>query len=115
MVKLPGRMVVNNPPSAITIRWTMCRKAEVVAAVRDGLLGRDEACEHYRLSAEELLNWEQLIAAHGLRGLRVTRLQEYRQSEREDDPAQRLSRDRMSREAGQGTRLSFISWPSTKI
>ncbi len=69
MVKL------NNLPSANTTRWTMCRKAEVVAAVRNGLLGRDEACERYRLSAEELLNWEQLIAAHGLRGLKVTRLQ----------------------------------------
>ena len=84
MVKLPCRIVVNNLPSANTTRWTMCRKAEVVAAVRNGLLGRDEACERYRLSAEELLNWEQLIAAHGLRGLKVTRLQEYRQSERED-------------------------------
>ena len=39
----------------------------------------------YRLSAEEFLNWEQLIAAHGLRGLRVTRTQEYRQSERNGD------------------------------
>ncbi len=99
MVKRPGRIVVNNLPSANTIRWTMCREAEVVAAVRNGLLGRDEACERYRLSAEELLNWEQLIAAHGLRGLKVTRLQEYRQSEREDNPSQRLSRGGMSRGA----------------
>ncbi len=39
----------------------------------------------YRLSVEEFLNWEQLIATHGLRGLRVTRTQEYRQSERKGD------------------------------
>ncbi len=84
MAKLPGRIVVNNLPSANTIRWTIWRKAEVVAAVRNGLLGLDEACERYRLSAEEFLNWEQLIAAHGPRGLEVTRLQEYRQSEHED-------------------------------
>ncbi len=84
MVKLPGRMVVNNLPSANTIRWTIRRKAEVVAAVHNGLIGFDEACERYRLSAEELLNWKQLIVAHGLRGLRVTQLREYRQSERED-------------------------------
>jgi hypothetical protein len=77
-------MVVNNLPSANTIRWTIRRKAEVVAAVHNGLIGFDEACERYRLSAEELLNWKQLIVAHGLRGLRVMQLREYRQSERED-------------------------------
>ena len=36
MVKLPVRIVVNNLPSANTTRWTMCRKAEVVAAERNG-------------------------------------------------------------------------------
>ena len=99
MVKLPGRKVVNNIPSANTIRWTIWRKAEVVTAVRNGLLGLDEACERYRLSAEEFLNWEQLIAAHGLCGLKVSRLQEYRQSERKDKSAQRLSGDGMSQDA----------------
>ncbi len=84
-------MTVNNLPPANTIRWTIWRKAEVVAAVRNGLLGLDEACERYRLSAEEFLNWEQLIAAHGLHGLKVTRLQEYRQSKRKVNPVQRLS------------------------
>ncbi len=39
----------------------------------------------YRLSVEEFLNREQLIAAHGLRGLPVRRTQEYRQSERKGD------------------------------
>ncbi len=98
MVKLPGRMVVNNLPSADTFRWTIQRKAEVVGAVRNGLLGLDEACERYRLSVEEFLTWEQLIAAHGLRGLKVSRIHEYRQSERENNPAQRLPRDGMSRD-----------------
>ncbi len=76
--------------SANSFRWTIQRKAEVVRAVRNGLLGLDEACERYRLSAEEFLNWEQLIAAHGLRGLKVTRLQEYRKSKREDNSVQKL-------------------------
>ncbi len=79
------------------MRWVVRRKAEVVAAVRDGLIGLDEACERYRLSVEEFLNWERLGNAHGLRGLRVTRTQTYRQSERDDNPAQRLSRDGISR------------------
>ena len=92
-------LTVESLPPPDTTRWVIRRKAEVVAAVRNGLIGKDEACERYRLSAEELLNWEQLIAAHGLRGLQVTRLQEYRRSERVDSPAQRLSRDGMSRDA----------------
>ncbi len=84
-------MTVKKPNSANSFRWTIQRKAEVVRAVRNGLLGLDEACERYRLSAEEFLNWEQLIATHGLRGLKVTRLQEYRRSKREDNPVQKLS------------------------
>ncbi len=92
-------LTVENLPPPHAKRWVIRRKAEVVAAVRNGLIGRDEACERYRLSTEEFFNWEQLFAAHGMRGLQVTRLQEYRQSEREDNPAQRLSRDGMSQDA----------------
>ncbi len=77
-------LTVESLPHPDTKRWVIRRKAEVVAAVHNGLIGFDEACERYRLSAEELLNWKQLIMAHGLRGLRVTQLREYRQSERED-------------------------------
>ena len=64
------------------MRWVIRRKAEVVAAVRSGLIGLDEACERYRLSVDEFLNWEQLANAHGLRGLRITRSQRYRDARR---------------------------------
>ncbi len=94
-------LTVESLPPPDTKRWVIRRKAEVVAAVCNGLIGLDEACERYQLSAEEFLNWEQLIAAHGLRGLKVTRIQEYRQSDRDDSPAQRLSRDGMSRGAAE--------------
>lgn len=83
-------LTVENLPPPDTKRWVIRRKAEVVFAVRNGLIGLDEACERYRLSAEEFLNWERLIAAHGLYGLRVTQLQQYRQSERDDNPGQGL-------------------------
>ncbi len=86
-------LTVESLPPPDTIRWVISRKAEVVSAVRNGLIGLDDACERYRLSTEEFLNWQELIAAHGLRGLRTTRTQAYRQSERDDNPAQRLSRD----------------------
>ncbi len=82
-------LTVDSLPPAGTKRWVIRRKAEVVAAVRNGLIGLDEACERYRLSVEEFLNWQQLVESHGMRGLRVTRTQRYRQSEaapRRDEP-----------------------------
>ena len=65
-------------PPENTRRWVVRRKAAVVTAVRSGRLTMEEACRRYRLSVEEFLSWERAIRSHGLRGLRVTRLQEYR-------------------------------------
>jgi hypothetical protein len=65
-------------PPPETKRWVIRRKAIVVAAVRSGLLSLEEACERYKLSLEEFLSWQRLIDSHGLAGLRVTRLQDYR-------------------------------------
>jgi len=65
-------------PPRDTKRWVIRRKAEVVAAVRGGLLSLDEACSYYNLSIEEFLSWQQAIEKHGVRGLRATRVQEYR-------------------------------------
>jgi hypothetical protein len=64
------------PPN--TKRWVIRRKAEVVAAVRSGVLTLEDACTRYKLSLEEFLSWQRLIDSHGLAGLRVTRLQDYR-------------------------------------
>jgi Protein of unknown function (DUF1153) len=67
-------------PPPETKRWVIRRKAIVVAAVRSGLLSLEEACSRYKLSIEEFLSWQRLIDSHGLAGLRVTRLQDYRGS-----------------------------------
>jgi hypothetical protein len=64
------------PPS--TKRWVIRRKAEVVAAVRGGLLSLGDACARYRLTVDEFLSWQRSIQRHGLPGLRATRLQDYR-------------------------------------
>ena len=69
-------------PPPETKRWVIRRKAEVVAAVRAGLLSLDEACARYTLSVEEFLSWQRLVDSHGLPGLRVTRLQDYRALDR---------------------------------
>ena len=77
---------VDDLPPPNTERWVIRRKAEVVAAVRAGLISLEEACERYRLSVEEFLSWQRLIDKHGLRGLRTTRLQQYRKSHEIDRP-----------------------------
>jgi hypothetical protein len=70
--------IADLPPSN-TRRWVIRRKAEVVAAVRGGLLSIDEACKRYTLTVDEFLSWQQAIDRHGLAGLRTTRIQQYRQ------------------------------------
>jgi len=67
------------PPPG-TARWVIRRKAEVVAAVRGGLLTLEEACDRYSLSVEEFLSWQQAIDRNGIAGLRVTRTQKYREA-----------------------------------
>jgi predicted Rossmann-fold nucleotide-binding protein len=75
-------------PPPDTRRWVMRRKAQVVAAVRGGLLTFEEACQRYSLSEEEFKNWMSLLDTYGVRGLRATRMQEYRHGERENQAAE---------------------------
>jgi len=71
-------MTERDLPPPNTKRWVARRKAQVVAGVRSGLLTLEEACKRYTLTAEEFLSWARAIDRHGVRGLRVTRLQDYR-------------------------------------
>ena len=74
---------IDSLPPANTKRWVIRRKAEVVAAVRAGVISLEDACNRYTLSVEEFLSWQRLVDSHGLPGLRVTRLQDYRGGSRE--------------------------------
>ena len=65
-------------PDPRTTRWVVRRKAEVVSAVNGGLLSVDEACERYGLSLEEFASWQRAVDRSGMPGLRVTRIQQYR-------------------------------------
>ncbi len=67
-------------PPRNTKRWVIRRKAELVAAVRGGLISLEEVCERYELSEEEFRSWERSLARNGVRGLRTTRLQQYRKT-----------------------------------
>ena len=71
-------LTLNDLPPADTQRWVIRRKAEVVAAVRGGLLSLDDACSRYRLTNEEFGTWQAAIDKHGMQGLRTTRIQQYR-------------------------------------
>jgi len=71
-------LTIADLPPEDTKRWVIRRKAEVVAAVRGGLLSLEEACQRYTLTIEELLSWQNSIDQHGLAGLRATRIQQYR-------------------------------------
>lgn len=77
----PGDYGVFDLPPPDTKRWVVRRKAVVVAAVRSGALSIQEACRRYKLSLEEFLAWQRAIDRHGVPGLRVTRLQIYRDTD----------------------------------
>jgi hypothetical protein len=78
LLDIGSNVSLDSLPPPETKRWVIRRKAEVVAAVRGGLLSLEEACARYTLSVEEFLSWQRLVDSHGLPGLRVTRLQDYR-------------------------------------
>jgi len=69
--------VASLPPPGTT-RWVVRRKAEVVAAVNGGLLSINDVCERYDLTLEEFASWQRAVDRSGMPGLRVTRIQHYR-------------------------------------
>src|SRR6516162_9237849 len=73
-----GLLTIADLPRPGTKRWVIRRKAEVVAAVRGGLLSLEQACSRYALSAEEYMSWQESIDRYGVAALRVTRLKVYR-------------------------------------
>ncbi len=69
-------MFADLPPAGT--RWVPRRKAQVVLAVRGGVISLDEACNRYALTVEEFLFWQRAVDKYGLAGLRATHAQEYR-------------------------------------
>ena len=72
-------LTIADLPPPDTKRWVVRRKAVLVAAVRGGLLSLEEACERYTLTVDEFLSWQHAIDRYGLPGLRITRVQDYRE------------------------------------
>jgi two-component system cell cycle response regulator CtrA len=67
-----GPLTAADLPPPDTKRWTVRRKAEVVAAVGGGLISLDEACRRYALNKQEFLSWQSCIDHYGLKGLQTT-------------------------------------------
>ena len=67
-------------PPPDTKRWTARRKASVVAAVLSSIITIEEVCQRYGLSVDEFRSWHIAMQRHGLQGLRITKLQNYRYS-----------------------------------
>jgi hypothetical protein len=80
--QISSAIQLNAPLPPLPKRWVPRRKAEIVAAVRDGLLTLDEASERYALSVEEYLTWQRGLDLFGLSGLRVNKIQQCRHQPR---------------------------------
>jgi hypothetical protein len=63
-------------------RWTVRRKAAVVEAVRGGWVPINELCALYNISVDEFIAWERDLDRYGVHGLRTTRYQIYRKTEK---------------------------------
>ncbi len=66
-------------PPVDTRRWVASRKAAVVKAVVAGLITKEEALARYMLSDEEFESWKKAVSKHGLKALKATAIQRYRQ------------------------------------
>lgn len=76
------RLTINDLPPPETRRWVTRRKAEVIAAVRGGLITMDDACKKWSLTEEELASWQRLFDRGGLKDLRATKIRDIRADER---------------------------------
>jgi transposase-like protein len=61
-----------------TTRYTAKRKAAILADVHNGKVTAQEACEQHNITREEFDSWAASLARTGQQGLRITRLQHYR-------------------------------------
>ncbi|GAC1404813.1 MAG: CtrA inhibitor SciP [Novosphingobium sp.] len=71
-------LTIESLPPPQTTRWVVRRKAEVVAAVNGGLLTIEDVCDRYSLTLEEFASWQRAVERSGMPGLRVTKIQKYR-------------------------------------
>ena len=79
-VTLPDGTVMSRAdlPPINTKRWVASRKAAVIKGIASGLISREEACQMYALSAEELESWMLAVRQFGEQALKTTALKKFR-------------------------------------
>jgi hypothetical protein len=65
-------------PQANITRWTIKAKLAICEAIDLGELSRADALDRYSLTSDELDSWIAKATRHGMPGLRVTRIKQYR-------------------------------------
>jgi Protein of unknown function (DUF1153) len=78
-------LAARRPPA----RWTPMRKAMVVRAILVGKLDELAARLRFDLADNELSDWISRYVEHGVKGLRTTRLQNYRTRTTDQDSPRR--------------------------
>ena len=73
-----GSITLDMLPSSAATRWVTSRKAQLIAAIRSGVITVEEASRRYCLTIDELGEWQASFDRHGKRGLRTTFTQQYR-------------------------------------
>ncbi|MFQ5437734.1 MAG: DUF1153 domain-containing protein [Paracoccaceae bacterium] len=74
-----SKMTRADLPPPGTRRWVTRRKAAVIKGILSGLIGREEACEMYEISEDELNEWMEKARERGEKGLRATSVRKDRQ------------------------------------
>jgi len=73
-----GTVTLDSLPKSNATRWVTSRKSQLIAAIRDGLLTIEEAAIRYRLTLDELTEWQAAFERHGPKGLKATLVQQFR-------------------------------------
>jgi Protein of unknown function (DUF1153) len=73
-------LTLGDLPSPKIKRWVIGRKADVVDAVRGGLISLEDACWRYSLTLEEFSAWQTAVDRRGLQALCTGRGQERERS-----------------------------------
>jgi hypothetical protein len=81
---LGERLTLADLPAANTTRWVPRRKAQIVSAIKGGLLSFEEASVRYTLTSEELAEWTRWEGLFGMKGLRTGKLQYYKTAARHE-------------------------------
>lgn len=67
-----GPLTIDDLPPPGCTRWVVRRKAEVIAAIRGGLIDLPEARRRYGLTIDELVEWGAAFDRYGVQGLKAT-------------------------------------------